>query len=44
MDDDDTPMMRWPWTRWFALAVGVGLWIALFYGIGAAIYFFATLR
>jgi len=40
-----TPVMRWSWRYLLAMIIGAGLWIALFYAIGALLYWlFFVLR
>lgn len=37
--------MVWTWKHWIALAIGAGLWVGLFYAIGAFLYWiFFVLR
>ena len=42
--DDDTPV--WVWTRYHTLALAVGgiLWVGIWYGAGALIYFILSLK
>lgn len=44
MGDDDTPQWRWRWTHYAALGIGALLWIGLWYGAGAMLYFILSLR
>ncbi len=42
--DDNPPRMVWTRWHWAALAIGGILWIPLWYGIGALIYFILNLK
>lgn len=36
--------MHWNRYHWLALLVGAALWVALWYGVGALLYFILSLR
>lgn len=42
---EPTPVMRWSWKYILAMLIGAGLWVAIFYLIGAFLYWvFFVLR